>query len=104
MLPLKPRQCVVLVPDSFLVINGGSFWVNNLYLKLQRTAVSRRFAFLSAGIANGASDLPELTPVDLFVTDTTFQGEHRGWAYGVDLKNKYSRVFLKGADAVRLGW
>eukprot|EP00892_Ulva_mutabilis_P004444 jgi/Ulvmu1/2371/UM130_0002.1 len=94
MLPLKPRQCVIIVPDTFLVSSGGSHWVDNLFLKLDRQRPSTRFAFMLGGIVQGLEDYPQVTETDFYATNVTFQGEHRGRAYGVSLETFRSRLLM----------
>ena len=98
LLPLKPRQCIILVPDSMLMFNPGKFYMENLYLKAQLTAVSGGlFAFLS-----GADIVFQVLPAgnvhDLFLANVNFHGMHRRVAAGVVLHHSDSRVLIQGAE------
>lgn len=98
MLPLKPRQCVVVVHDSFLMSNGGECWLDNLYLKLSRKAVKPRASFIAAG-ASGDAGYQEVSPSSLYVTNITLQSDFRGKAGGIVLYEDNSNLFLQGADS-----
>ena len=99
LLPLKPRQCIILVPDTMLMFNPGRFWLDNLYLKLQLTVVSGGFfAFLSVGAPAEDEFQPQGNANDLFLANVTFHGQHRRAAAGVVLHNLYSRVLIQGAE------
>lgn len=101
LLPLKPRQCVVIVPGTLLTIEGGTVWLDNLYLMLQHTepkTVSRFVLtddewFPGTGKGMGA-DAPEL-----FVTNATLHRQLRGRVSGFMTNVKASRLFLQGADS-----
>lgn len=97
LLPLKPRQCLLLLPDTFLVSNGGPFWTDNLYLKILRTEVVAEFKFLSAGVLGVQQGFPGVTASDLYVTNVTMHGEERGLAIGVALEEDRSNLLMKGA-------
>eukprot|EP00892_Ulva_mutabilis_P004443 jgi/Ulvmu1/2370/UM130_0001.1 len=103
MVPLKPRQCVIIVPDRFLVSNGDSYLVDNLYLKLHRQRPSALFSFLLAGaITHDYHEYLRLTSTDFYVTNVTFQGEHRGSAYGVLLETQRSRMLMR--ECIMTDW
>lgn len=34
MLPLKPRQCLLVVRESWLLVTRGRLWIDNLYLQV----------------------------------------------------------------------
>lgn len=97
LLPLKPRQCLLLVPDTFIMSNRGRAWIDNLYLRLQRRLVSQEFAFVSAGLNNDGDGYFKVDASDLFITNVTFHGEHRGSAQGVSLEADSSSVLVQGA-------
>ena len=99
MLPLKPRQCVVLVPDSFLMINGGPYWMDNLYLKLSRSRPHPSLAFIRGGLQYGLEYFLEVSSTSIYMTNITLQGELRGTAAGVHLEEAESSLFMQGADS-----
>lgn len=96
-----------MVPASFLRIEGGIFWLDNVYLLLQRSTPDPAAAFVSAG-ATLMSPLvarflyPEAPytrfvrkgPALLYMTNVTFQAEHRGSARGVALQTAGSSALL----------
>lgn len=95
LLPLKLRQCLLLMDQSWLVVNKGSIWVDNLYLKLSRTMVQPEFAFITAGVLSLGP--PEIDRSDIYVTATTFHGEHRGTAYGIICEFTEVTIYADGA-------
>lgn len=76
MLPLKPRQCLLLVSDNLLTVEGGGLWLDNVYLKAHVAANSPpETTFVIVGLLPNdlaISDPNEPTP-RVFVTNTTFQ-------------------------------
>ena len=98
MLPLKPRQCVVLVPDTFLVAGGGDFWLDNVYLKMTRTVVMPTFAFLTfKPLPTGGRATDAVTDANLYVTNATLHGESRGSAMVVRMGIPGSSLLLQSA-------
>lgn len=83
MLPLKPRQCLLVVSETWLMVNGGHLWVDNLYLKLSRQLARPNFVFITAGALDGQQSWPSIRRSDMFITGVTFQGEHRGSARAI---------------------
>eukprot|EP00892_Ulva_mutabilis_P011364 jgi/Ulvmu1/85/UM001_0088.1 len=87
-LPLKPFQCLLLIPDTFLSIERGRFWLDNLYLRLQPRpqrvlqTLQRYPTFVTLG-RTGANyldaDYNQVTgwshTNDLLMTNITFQGD-----------------------------
>lgn len=97
LLPLKPRQCAILVNETFLMVNGGSLWVDNLYLKSRRTRVSsRHFAFLAAG-EETKYPLYGVQRSDVYVSNVTLQSEPRRAARGIVLGEIESSALITGA-------
>ena len=78
LLPLRPFQCLIVVNETWLMVNDGRVLVDNLYLKLSRTAVRPSFAYITAGALNGELQWPGIKRSTIYVTGTTFQAEHRG--------------------------
>lgn len=102
LLPLKPRQCLVLIHDTFLILSGGQVWLDNLYLRLARTSVER-LLFVSmappaAEFANLVSS-GDVTPADVYITNITMDGGAHGVAAGI-YSYKFgpdSSLLVKGA-------
>lgn len=97
LLPLKPRQCLILLPDAFLMANGGTFWLDNVYLRLERTLAMPDIAVISAGGPSAERLYAEIPKSDLYLTNVTFQGEFRGSAQGVALTVQASSALVQGA-------
>ena len=86
-LPMKPFQCLLLVPDTFLAVPVGRLWVDNLYLRLHPRSrvlpsLQRTPSFMTLGRREPntrfsdysfKNDWPDQT--ELHVTDITFQGD-----------------------------
>lgn len=75
LLPLKPFQCLLLVGHTWLMVNSGTMWLDNLYLRLSRTAVQPRFAFVQAGLPAPRQARELFRDVSIFATNVTFQSE-----------------------------
>lgn len=77
MLPLKPRQCLLLVSDNLLTVKAGGLWLDNVYLKAHVAPNSPpETTFVIVGLLpddQETSDPEEPTPTRVFVTNTTFQ-------------------------------
>ena len=110
LLPLKPRQCVLIVPGSFLTVKAGQVWLDNLYLMMHHTAPESVSAFVRTdtplrtdtdGVPRGAASAAILGP-DLFVTATTFHRQYRGTVCGVQMTMARSRLFLQGGNPASL--
>lgn len=71
LLPLKPRQCLLLLPNNFIVSNGGSFWLDNLYLRLATPRIVADPYFISAGQPRLTPDMEGITPAQMYVTNVT---------------------------------
>ena len=97
LLPLKPRQCLLLLPDAFLMANGGMFWLDNIYLRLERTLAMPDIAVISAGGPSAERLYAEIPKSDLYLTNFTLQGEFRGSAQGVALNVEASSALVQGA-------
>eukprot|EP00892_Ulva_mutabilis_P006551 jgi/Ulvmu1/4268/UM194_0008.1 len=101
LLPLKPRQCLVIVPDNMLVINGGDFWLDNVYLRLARTQFLPDFAFVTVGLPLNR-DVPQITAGRVAATNVTVQSEQRGCAEGFAVISEDSSVLLQ--DCMFTDW
>lgn len=71
LLPLKPRQCLLLLPHSFLISYGGNFWLDNLYLRLATPRSVAAPYFISAGPPRLPPDLPGTIPAQIYITNVT---------------------------------
>ena len=98
LLPLKPRQCLLVVSQTWIMVNGGHLWIDNFYLKLSRHLVRPNFAFVTAGALNAEYHWPQVSRSITFMTNLTFQGEHRGNARGIITDVTASAVAVEGAD------
>eukprot|EP00892_Ulva_mutabilis_P004162 jgi/Ulvmu1/2117/UM127_0002.1 len=83
LIPMRPRQCLLVVSQTWLMVNAGKLWIDNIYLKLSRHLVRPNFMFITAGALNGELTWPLIGRSDIYITRTTFQGEHRGNARGI---------------------
>ena len=104
LLPLKPRQCVVIVPGVFLTVETGQVWLDNLYLMLHPTASERTSGFVLLEIEwlPGYGMENEAGAPDLFVTNSTLHRQRRGNAFGFSTNLSASRLFLQGADSANV--
>jgi hypothetical protein len=93
--PLKPYQCVLLVNKSFLLVNNGSTWFDNLFL-----AVARNKAVPNMRLLEYGSYLGEFTgrKQQTFLTNVTFAGEGRGTMLALG-NTKSSSMLVQGAHA-----
>eukprot|EP00892_Ulva_mutabilis_P000954 jgi/Ulvmu1/1085/UM106_0001.1 len=82
-LPMRPFQCLIMLNQTWLMVNSGEVWIDNVYLKLSRRRVHPEFTFITAGALNGELTWPGVQRSDIYLTRTTFQGEHRGNARGI---------------------
>ena len=98
LLPLKPRQCLVVVSQTWLMINSGNLWVDNVYLKLSRRLARPNFAFVTAGALNAEYTWPNIVRSTTFLTGITFHGEHRGNARGIIADITAAAVAVDGAQ------
>lgn len=110
LIPLKPFQCLIIVDETWLFVNDGAVWVDNLYLKLlRRNHWLPNISFITAGLNIGplaasttdgkpqAAAQSGLNRSDAFVTNVTFQGEHHGTAVtAVSATVKYVSVYIDG--------
>ena len=101
LLPLKPRQCVVIVPGTFLTVEDGQVWLDNLYLMLPKTAPESFTAFVRTDNEQFCSNSTPAAP-DLFISNATLHSQLRGAASGVLMTLGASRLFLQGADSETL--
>ena len=101
LLPLKPHQCLLIVSKTWLMVNSGQVWIDNLYLKLNRRQVEPSFAFVTIGSPyRSSADVLFNSTVgqsDTYLTGITFHGEHRGNARGVQCGVTLSSFLVDGA-------
>lgn len=87
LLPLKPRQCLLLLPDTFAFTNGGRFWLDNLYLRLDRRRHgSPEAAFMLSGLREFETHMKSLRATHLAATNVTMHGDGRAPVNGIRLK------------------
>ena len=97
LLPLKPRQCLLMFDDTFLMINSGTLWLHNLYLKLS-ASTRRPFTAFVLGGKDGKS-WSALARSDTYVTNVTFNSHPLRIAAAVKLDQSLSSTLLSGASA-----
>ena len=97
-LPIKASQCVVIIGDSAMQFLGGTQWLDNIYFRLQRTAVDPAFVALEIAWPEPrtqelhASETPEVT---LYMTNVSVQGQRRGSSH-VLTAMRGSKVLAQG--------
>ena len=102
-LPLKPRQCVVVLQDTFLMVNSGSFWLDNVYLIVLRTRVQPGLALVRTGAHTGEGDSERelMSRMNVSLSNVTMQGASRGWSRGIELSATRSSLLLQGECPMR---
>ena len=100
LLPLKPFQCMLLLPDTFLAVEKGHIWVDNLYLRFKPRPqqvlhdLRRTPSFITVGRLLQNYVAYDYTPTshvetppntNLHLTDITFQGDEDQAARGIYL-------------------
>ena len=118
LLPLKPYQCMLLLPDTFLAVEKGRIWADNLYLKLQPRPqqvlqdLRRAPSFITVGRLLPNSIADDYTPTSSFetppktnlhLTDITFQGDKVQAARGIYLSGSAAEtsVYVTGERPMR---
>lgn len=96
LLPLKPRQCLLLLPDTLIAVLRGSFWLDNVYLALAPPRFVPALSFLTVGLPIG--EHPNVRQADVVATNVTLQGQgDRGWsAKGIVVTSRGSALLLQG--------
>lgn len=95
---------------SLLVVNSGSLWLDNVYLRLHRTTAQPRLAFVNVGSPGQEPALAVLRPARVFATNVTFQAEGRARgrvvrsAAAVATHSARSAVLLDGAPPPHRQW
>eukprot|EP00892_Ulva_mutabilis_P006269 jgi/Ulvmu1/4013/UM188_0003.1 len=110
LLPLKPFQCLIIVDTMWLYVNSGKLWVDNVYLADGRTTFQPQFPALFQFI--GAAVKPqtieekdrrlEIGRSDIFVTNVTFQTQHRGDARAVSSDERQVAMYVD--DCIFSDW
>eukprot|EP00892_Ulva_mutabilis_P004168 jgi/Ulvmu1/2122/UM127_0007.1 len=104
LLPLKPRQCMLLLPDTMLTVTQGAVWVDNVYLKLQRSVWQAEAAFIRAGLAPDREHgvFGGLKDSKTFITNVTFQAELGRSVQGVTTGHEELQVYIE--DCIFTDW
>lgn len=97
LIPLKPRQCLLLFDAPLLMINSGRVWVDNLYLKLTRSRAHPGVAFIAAGAARNKFRWPLIARSDTYVTGVTFHSHQRRSAVAFDSSVDNASAMFSGA-------
>eukprot|EP00892_Ulva_mutabilis_P005729 jgi/Ulvmu1/3528/UM163_0010.1 len=95
LLPLMRGQCLLLLDAPWLMINRGSVWIDNLYLKRTLGRVPG-LAFISAGALNNALDLAGVEQSDTYVTNAVFQAHAPAAATAVTIEHSNCSVYIAG--------
>ena len=107
LLPLKPHQCLLIVSKTWLMVNSGQVWIDNLYLKLSRRQAEPSFAFVTIGSPYRSSAYTFFNSTvgqsDTYLTGVTFHGEHRGNARGVHCGVTLSSILVDGMARTEYG-
>lgn len=117
LLPLKPAQCVLLLPDTFIAMDTGRLWLDNVYVKLTRRvrvlpSLQRVPSFITLGRRESNREFSDyeddqrlhpLTRTEIHVTNVTFQGDGVASAHGVLAAGtgKHTNVFIIGVLGTR---
>eukprot|EP00892_Ulva_mutabilis_P000987 jgi/Ulvmu1/1088/UM106_0004.1 len=83
LLPLRPRQCLLLLPDTWLVVNSGTLWLDNIYLRASRTRANPVFTFIQFGVRDAYSSQSLVDRSSTYITRLTFQPDGRGTTIGI---------------------
>lgn len=94
LLPLKPRQCLIMFRDTWLNANGGALWVDNVYLRFDGRQVES--AFISAGPFH-RKDWTRPVRSDLYITRVTFHAAPTTSLAGVYAGVKLASIYIHGA-------
>ena len=95
LLPLKPWQCLLVVDDNWLMINSGSLWLHNLYLKLGAGKHRALSSFVRAGLSN--ADWRAVNASDTYVTGVTFHSNPLRTAAGFIMEDSFCSKLIDGA-------
>lgn len=109
LLPLKPSQCLLLLPDTFAAMEIGRIWIDNLYLKLHRDSrvlpsLQRTPSLVAVGTHLQRFNDPELLTgqrhTEVHITDVTFHGDRLTSSHAVLAAGKRelssTGVFIQG--------
>eukprot|EP00892_Ulva_mutabilis_P000965 jgi/Ulvmu1/1086/UM106_0002.1 len=83
LLPLRPRQCLLLLPDTWLMVNSGTLWLDNLYLRAYRTLANPIFTFIQLGARDASQTDSQVAASANYITRLTFQPDGRGTTIGL---------------------
>lgn len=96
--PLMPRQCMLIVDKPLLAVLAGTLWVDNLYLKTARASLGGALAFISTAPTWNELFL-ESTQAEarvIYATNVTFQADPRTEAVGISAAHSESSVHVDG--------
>eukprot|EP00892_Ulva_mutabilis_P004151 jgi/Ulvmu1/2107/UM125_0011.1 len=83
LLPLRPRQCLLLLPDTWLMVNSGTLWIDNIYLRASRTRANPIFTFIQFGARDASQTDSQVGASANYITRLTVQPDGRGTTIGL---------------------
>ena len=97
LLPLKPRQCLVVVDDTMLMVNSGTLWLHNLYLKVVQNHDRVETLLIAAGSnTSDEQESPHIKRSDIYVTSVTFDAQPYHKATAISTGRRFSSVYVGG--------
>ena len=117
MIALKPAQCIVLIDETWMMVNNGTLWLDNLYVKVSRQMAVPGLAFITAGLKYELGEVGTLQSVagnaagsvdahivheflqgsQIYITNLTFHSERERNAVAVTLETRSASVSISGA-------
>ena len=90
---------MVLFHDTFLMVNNGNLWIDNLYLRVSKKQARPTMAFINLGRADSLADpfLTSVNPGDTYITRTTFQPDGQGTTIGITADTSDCTLMVDGA-------
>ena len=88
---------MVLFHDTFLMVNNGNLWIDNLYLRVSKQLARPTMAFINLGRADSDPFLTSVNPGDTYITRTTFQPDGRGTTIGITADTSDCTLLVDGA-------
>ena len=99
LLPLRPYQCMVFFHDTFLMVNNGKLWIDNLYLRVSKKQTRPTMAFISLGREDSDPVVTSVSPGHTYVTRTTFQPDGQGTTIGITADTSDCTLMVDGAPS-----